>query len=543
MYSNLPKYLFAVRGARGANFPARLDAIRVVGILNERIDKLNQFKESTATMFFDDGCEVADDSIQLADDVRDCLPRLRSQLSQLIEGRLNQLRGSLGGDASPEVAALRRIKQQLLLPSKLTTYNWNATFPDVSTLIDDLCTLNDFGAAYSALQLYPRWLSDKDYVRKHGEIFTNFSLRVASLPDVLGVDIPKDVLDYPILFRNAVWSTVFRAPWLTETTASPFPPSFAHQDCTGSTILHNLAEAGCDVGCSHLLDRTLAGIDLNQQDFVGRTALHIAAEQKCTELIARFISKRADLMRETIFGHTPLHYAASLGCTEACELLLKAGADANAKDVSDQVPLSYAAAQGHEATVRLFLDWPTTDLTIDYRLPGCPLRAALEYEHEAVALAIMSQTNWKQKASRCGRKEETALHLAVSSGSLKVVSMVIKEIGSEVNALDDDQTALVQALERGNFEMVQLILTHPDVDAGLVDTQGQTPLHLAVLLGRLDIATVLAARQDSQLFKRLEKSSFFPRRVGMTAYELAIDKKQPKIAEMLDCFMSLSAKR
>jgi hypothetical protein len=153
----------------------------------------------------------------------------------------------------------------------------------------------------------------------------------------------------------------------------------------------------------------------------------------------------------------------------------------------------------------------------------------------------MSQTNWKQKVSTCNY-QGTALHLAVSIGSLRVASMIIKEMGCEVNVMDDT-TALSLAVERGNFEMVQLILAHPDVDAGLVDKLGRTPLHIAAIYGRLEIATTLAPRRDSQLFKRIGASRDTPgRRRGRTAYEIAMDRGHVEIAEMLNCFMSWSAK-
>jgi len=532
-----------MRCARGAKFPARLDALYVGQILYSRIHNFSQFRDSVDKIFHsyddfsDEYCNVFEREPD--DDLYDCQHHLARHLLQLIESRLNQLRGDPGSDASHEAATLKHAKRQLILPNILApAYNYG-TVDDVPALIDNLCTSNDFGTAYSALQTYARPFSGQDYILKHGKIFTSLALRVANLPVVLGVDIPKDVLDYPIIFQKGVWSKVLG---FSAIDASNITPYFVHQDCTKSTILHSLAEDGEDIDSCTLWGGILADIDLNQQDFVGRTALHIAAEQKSTSLVARLIANRADLELTTVFGHTPLHYTASLGCTKACDVLLEAGANANATDVCGGTPIYYAAAHGHETTVKTFLDWPETDLRIDYVPRSCPLYAALVYKQESVALAIMSRTNWKKRVSKCSYLG-TALHLAVICDSLKVASMVIKEMGRKANTVVEDMSALSLAIEEGNFKMVQLILAHPDVDAGLVDKWNRTPLHIAAIYGRLEIATALAAREDCQLFKRVGTPPYTSSRIdGMTAYELAMDGKHLKLAEMLSTFMSLSDK-
>lgn len=236
-----------MRCAGGANFPARLDALHPAQIMDARIHKVKQFTSSVDKIFLDYNSSraVHEKLFKLQSDICNSLPRLTRQLFRLIEGRLSQLSGGPGGVASPEVAALKHTKRQLLLPSILTPVDNYGTVADVRTLIDDLCSSNDFGTAYSALQIHAESFSAADYIRRHGGIFTRLSLRVANLPATLGVDIPKDVLDYPIIFQKGVWT---QALVFSLSRNFELPPYFVYQDCTGSTILHSLAEAGKDLG-------------------------------------------------------------------------------------------------------------------------------------------------------------------------------------------------------------------------------------------------------------------------------------------------------
>jgi glycerophosphodiester phosphodiesterase len=95
-----------------------------------------------------------------------------------------------------------------------------------------------------------------------------------------------------------------------------------------------------------------AGVDINWQDAVGETALHIAARFGNTEcakiLLEGTENQRADFeLTENSFAWTPLHVACVDGHLPIVELLIAAGADLNKPDASGWKPREHAALRGH----------------------------------------------------------------------------------------------------------------------------------------------------------------------------------------------------
>ena len=95
------------------------------------------------------------------------------------------------------------------------------------------------------------------------------------------------------------------------------------QDCLGrSTLLQCLDEV---VGCPKdddliVLRRNPPHFDLDLQDLLGRTALHIACEKGWTLFVEVLLELGADPGVVTVFGHLPLHYAATANAQEATSL-------------------------------------------------------------------------------------------------------------------------------------------------------------------------------------------------------------------------------
>jgi ankyrin repeat protein len=237
-----------------------------------------------------------------------------------------------------------------------------------------------------------------------------------------------------------------------------------------------------------------------------------------------------------MYGHTPLHYAGSLGNSKICKLLLESGADINSQDIAGGTPLVYAANHERMATIGLLLDWIKPDTAITYYDElRCPLYRPLKHGLEGAALAIMSRMDWKRNVSKV-REEGTALHLAVMGGSKRLAGMIMKEMGDEVNLVGGEcnRFALFEAVDRGDLGMVQLLLCHPNIDAGMMSHIGLTSLHLAAHDGKLEIAGALGARRDCGLFKKTKPSGGGD---GDTAYDLAIKHGHMKVGEMLKRFM------
>lgn len=70
------------------------------------------------------------------------------------------------------------------------------------------------------------------------------------------------------------------------------------------------------------IDLIKAGADLNATNSYGATPLHVAAQERHSEVMAALIEAGADVDRRLGDGRTPLLVAAGNGCLEAAKELL-----------------------------------------------------------------------------------------------------------------------------------------------------------------------------------------------------------------------------
>lgn len=102
--------------------------------------------------------------------------------------------------------------------------------------------------------------------------------------------------------------------------------------------------------------RALAYVDASQPEPTGHTALHVAAREGHSRILAVLLRHGADVhavLPDT--GQTPLHLAAREGHVKAAKRLLACGAAVDATDVTGQTPLHVALSAGHEAVAKALL--------------------------------------------------------------------------------------------------------------------------------------------------------------------------------------------
>ncbi|OAA65451.1 glycerophosphodiester phosphodiesterase gde1 [Niveomyces insectorum RCEF 264] len=103
-----------------------------------------------------------------------------------------------------------------------------------------------------------------------------------------------------------------------------------------------------------------AGVDINWQDAMGETVLHIAARyghDRCAKIVLNGSDvQKANLeLAEKAFSWTPLHIAAVDGHLSVARLLVEAGADVDKADSSGWTATEHAALRGHLDIARLLL--------------------------------------------------------------------------------------------------------------------------------------------------------------------------------------------
>jgi ankyrin repeat protein len=100
------------------------------------------------------------------------------------------------------------------------------------------------------------------------------------------------------------------------------------------------------------------GIDVDQPDQDGRTALMYASYNGHNEVIKKIIESKADINIQDNYGRTALMMAASGPYPAAVKLLLDHQADPNLVDKEEHfTALMYAAAEGQTDVVKILLSY------------------------------------------------------------------------------------------------------------------------------------------------------------------------------------------
>jgi len=222
----------------------------------------------------------------------------------------------------------------------------------------------------------------------------------------------------------------------------------------GLTALHLAADDPAKTRL--LLD---AGADVNAVSQLGRTPLLVAASVSVgADVVRQLLAKDADVNVADTSGVTPLIAAANADNREVADILLARGADVHARAKTGQpsTALMAAAINGNVALVRTLLS-RKTDVTI---------------------VSADRTANVKNGPVRYGTI--TALHAAVTGGSLDVIELLLKA-GASVDAMDArGMTPLMWAIatDRSNPRIVRLLLAH-HADARLHSPSGESAIDWA----------------------------------------------------------------
>jgi ankyrin repeat protein len=237
----------------------------------------------------------------------------------------------------------------------------------------------------------------------------------------------------------------------------------------------------------------------------GATELHVAATIEDSELLELVLTRSPHLINKADqSGKTALAVAVERGCEEVVRSLL--GAGAKTQPTSGESFLNSAARRRYDDIVELLLSYPSQQDPTGSESQTSPqerqlLVGAIKGDQDLVKQVLDLGTNPDARDTDGG----TALQWAAWYGYDEIVLILLNH-GADVNAVDgtSGRRALHEAAEHGNYSTVELLLENAaDVDAK--DRWEWTPLHRAAYQGGPEVADVLlrhAANINLKTYKK-----------------------------------------
>ncbi|XXG58552.1 hypothetical protein AAC387_Pa04g0840 [Persea americana] len=232
---------------------------------------------------------------------------------------------------------------------------------------------------------------------------------------------------------------------------------------------------------------------LSKQNQSGETALYVAAEYGCVEIVRELI-KYHDIVSASIKaknGYDAFHIAARQGNIDVLQELLPTIPElCMTVDLSNTTALHTAAAQGYLNVVNLLLETDASMAKIARSNGKTALHSAARNGHVGVVKALLSKE--PGLATRTDKKGQTAFHMAVKGQNLDIVEEFLKCRPPVINMVDTKgNTALHIATRKGRTQIVKMLLDFNETDTTTINRVGETALDTAEKSNNTDIAAIL----------------------------------------------------
>jgi len=215
--------------------------------------------------------------------------------------------------------------------------------------------------------------------------------------------------------------------------------------------------------------------------------LSMAAVLGSPGVVSRLIERGADIDVRAVGGRTPLMFACESGSHECAQALIEAGADLDLRAEDGGTALMTAVDWGRVEIMRLLLEHGAEINIQDNEGWSCLLVAIFQGDAGLVGELIAAGADVDANVFATG---QTALLQALEGGKFDIARMLIAS-GANVNLHKDGQvTPLMLAVAKGQSDLV-LLLIENGADVNAVSDDQRTALKIAESGGLSAIADLL----------------------------------------------------
>uniref|UniRef100_A0A8B9FIA6 NAD(+) ADP-ribosyltransferase n=1 Tax=Amazona collaria TaxID=241587 RepID=A0A8B9FIA6_9PSIT len=297
-------------------------------------------------------------------------------------------------------------------------------------------------------------------------------------------------------------------------------------------------EAAVAEPCGEVTSPPAPAVPVDCTDEAGNTGLQFAAAGGHEQLVRFLLRKGASVQSTNHYGWSPLMQAARFGHLSVAHILLENGADLNAQNKLGASVLTMASRGGHVSMVKLLLesgayvdnyDHFSTRVLNSSRedFPDItPLMAAAQHGHEAVVRLLL---DW---GADCNYTVKTMgwspLMLAAVSGKVSLAQQLMEKganpdhlnvlhktpfeisVGLKHKDMKDyleslttirpqadtekRQPDVFHALKLGNFQLVKEIVDEDPSQVNITNVDGASPLMIAAVTGQLPLVQLLVEK-------------------------------------------------
>ncbi len=270
---------------------------------------------------------------------------------------------------------------------------------------------------------------------------------------------------------------------------------------------------------SYFQDAMLAR-NVNSRFDDGQTPLHLAAIYGHNAIAKYLLENDADTTVQDSSGATPLHEAVRYGNVEIAKSLLNSGANVNARDNLGKTPVMLILPKEKTAEIYKLLISYRADLSQKDMFGDTVLHTASMLNVGASTFSVL--INGGADVNARNKEGVTPLSIAVQKNDLETVKL-LTAAGADIHTQDTNGDSPLSIALASSSEMLEAVVN--ETNAGLTDSNGNTPLHLALLCD--------APLAKIQYIISLMKDVNTRNKDGNSALFLAILKNRQKVGELL----------